>query len=128
MFTKFIKQDLTFLQPSDIPLIFRNMLHNDNLSVQVSQSQTQVVPSTVKLPKHTSKDQNSTLPTQIVKPVLGFMPADIRRAEDKPKLMVEQLLGLESCKGYVQTPIQTLDSIYIHQPCQVLPLAKEAKN
>ena len=41
--------------------------------------------------------------------------------------MVEQLLGLESCKEYVQTPIQTLDGIHVHQPCQVLPLAKEAK-
>ena len=41
--------------------------------------------------------------------------------------MVEQLLGLESCKEYVQTPIQTLDGIHVHQPRQFLPLAKEAK-
>ena len=41
--------------------------------------------------------------------------------------MVEQLLGLESCKEYFQTPIQTLDSIHVHQPCQFLLLAKEAK-
>ena len=41
--------------------------------------------------------------------------------------MVEQLLGLESCKEYFQTPIQTLDSIHVHQPHQFLPLAKEAK-
>ena len=41
--------------------------------------------------------------------------------------MVEQLLGLESCKEYIQTPIQTLDSIHVHQPRQFLPLAKEAK-
>ena len=41
--------------------------------------------------------------------------------------MLEQLLGLESCKEYVQTPIQTLDGIHIYQPCQSLPLAKEAK-
>ena len=73
-------------------------------------------------------DQNSTPPTQIVEPVLGFMPAEIQRAEAEPKLMVEQLLGLESCKEYVQTPIQTLDGIHVHQPHQFLPLAKEAKN
>ena len=36
--------------------------------------------------------------------------------------MVEQLFGLESCKGYVQTPIQTLDSVYVHEPCCFLPL------
>ena len=43
--------------------------------------------------------------------------------------MVEQLLGLESCEEYVQTSIQTLDSIhvFIHQPHRFLPLAKEAK-
>ena len=68
------------------------MLHDDKSSVQVSQSQTQVVSSIIKLPTQTSKDQNSTLPTQIVEPVLGFMPAEIRRAEAEPKLMVEQLL------------------------------------
>ena len=97
--SKFINKDLTFLQPSDIPSVFRNVLHDDNSSVQVSQFQTQVVSSIIKLPTHTSKDQNSTLPTQIVKPVLEFMPAKIQRAEDELKLMVEQILGLESCKG-----------------------------
>ena len=34
---------------------------------------------------------------------------------------------MESCKEYVQTPIQTLDGIHVHQPCQFLPLAKEVK-
>ena len=55
------------------------------------------------------------------------MPVDIQRAEAELKLMLEQLLGLESCKQYVQTPIQTLDSIHVHQPHQFLPLAKDAK-
>ena len=55
------------------------------------------------------------------------MPADIQRAEAELKLMLEQLLGLESCKEYVQTPIQTLEGIHVHQPHQILPLAKEAK-
>ena len=55
------------------------------------------------------------------------MPAEIRRAEAKPKLTVEQLLELEPCKGYVKTPIQTLDGICVHQPHWFLLLAKEAK-
>ena len=125
--SKFINQDLNFLQPFNIPSVSKNVLHHDNSSVQVSQSQTQVVSSIIKLPTHTSKDQNSTLPTQIVKPVLGFMPAEIQRAEAEPKLAVKQLLGLESCKKYVQTPIQTLDGIHVHQPHWFLPLANEAK-
>ena len=42
---KFINQDLSFLQPSNISSVSTNMLHDDNSSVQVSQSQTQVVSS-----------------------------------------------------------------------------------
>ena len=53
------------------------MLPEDNWSVQVSQSQTQVVSSITKLPTYTPENQNSTLPTQIVEPVLGFTQADI---------------------------------------------------
>ena len=63
----------------------------------------------------------------MVEPVLGLTPADIQRAEAEPKLTLEQLLGLESCRDYVKTPIQTLDGIHVHQPCWFLPLAKEAK-
>ena len=86
---KFINQDLTFLQPSNIPSTFSNVVHNVISSVRVSQSQSQVKSSVVKLPTNTSKDQNSTPPTQTVQPVVGFMPAEIRRAEDKPKLTIE---------------------------------------
>ena len=125
--SKFINQDLNFLQPSNIPSASKNMLPDDNSSVQVSQSQTQVVSSIAKLPTHTHENQHSTPPTQIVEPVLGFMPAKIQRAEAELKHMVEQLLGLEPCKEYVQAPIQTLDSIHVYQSCQFLPLAKEAK-
>ena len=70
------------------------MLLEDNSSVQVSQSQSQVVSSTAKLPTHTPEHQNSTPPTQIVEPVLRFTPAEIRKAEAEPKLMLEQLLRL----------------------------------
>ena len=125
--SKFTNQDLNFLQSSNIPSVSKNVLLDDNSSVQVSQSQTQVVSSTTKLPTHTSKDQNSTPPTKIVEPVLGFMPAEIQRAEAELKLMVKQLLRLELCKEYVQTPIQTLDGIHVHQPHRLLLLAKEAK-
>ena len=45
----------------------------------------------------------------------------------EPKLTVQQILEIESCKDYVKTTLQTLDSIYVNQPKQFLPLAKEAK-
>ena len=37
------------------------------------------------------------------------------------------ILGTTAYKGYVHTPIQTLNSIYVQQPKQFLPLAEEAK-
>ena len=67
------------------------------------------------------------MPTQTVEPVLGFTLAEICRAQDKPKLTVEQLLEIESCQEYVKTQLQTLDCIYVYQPKRFLPLAKEAK-
>ena len=75
--SKLINQDLNFLQSSKIPSVSKNVLPEDNSSVQVSQSQTQVVSSIVTLPTCTPDNQNSTPPTQIVEPVLGLMPADI---------------------------------------------------
>ena len=47
--------------------------------------------------------------------------------QTEPKLTVQQLLEIESCKDYIKTPLQTLDGIYINQPKRFLPLAKEAK-
>ena len=37
------------------------------------------------------------------------------------------ILGTVAFDGYVQTPIQTLNGIYVDQPKQFLPLAEEAK-
>ena len=65
--------------------------------------------------------------TQIVEPALGFTLAEIRYAQNEPKLTVQQLLEIESCKDYVKTPLQTLDGIYVNQPKRFLPLAQEAK-
>ena len=63
----------------------------------------------------------------MVEPVLGFTLAEIHSAQAKPKLTVEQLLEIELCQEYVKTLLQTLDSIYVHQPKRFLPLAKDTK-
>ena len=52
---------------------------------------------------------------------------EICHAQTEPKLTVQQLLEIESCKDYVKTLLQTLDSIYVNQPKRFLPLAKEVK-
>ena len=81
----------------------------------------------IRLPSHISTEDNNTSGTQIVEPALGFTLAEIRCAQTEPKLTVQQLLEIESCKDYVKTPLQTLDGIYINQPKRFLPLTKEAK-
>ena len=62
----------------------------------------------------------------MVESVLGFMPADIRRAEAELKLMLEQLLGLESCKDYVKTSIQTLDGYSRTSTTSVFTVSKRS--
>ena len=37
------------------------------------------------------------------------------------------MLEIESCKDYAETPLQTLDSLYVTQPKRFLPLAQEVK-
>ena len=115
---KFINQDLTFLQASDIPSTFSNGSH---ISAKVKE------PTHIRLPTCISTEDNNTSHTQIVEPALGFTPAEIHQAQMEPKLTVQQLLEIESCKDYVKTPLQTLDGIYINQPKRFLPLAKEVK-
>ena len=75
--SKFINQHLNFLQSSKIPTVSKNVLPDDNSSVQVSQSQTEAVSSIAKPPTHTPENQSLTPPMQIVEPVLGFTPTDI---------------------------------------------------
>ena len=114
---KFINQDLTFLQPSVILSTSASTDQNDNSPAQTSQLDSQLTsPAAVNLPTHVPKPKNSAPPTQTAEPVLGFTPAEICRGEKEPKLTVKQLLGLPSCKGYVQMPLQTLDGIYVNQP------------
>ena len=119
----FISQDLTFLQSSSIPSTFNNISNTEGASA----SHTQTALLSNQLPTCIPDGQGTSPPTQMVEPVLGFTPAEIRRAQAKPKLTAEQLLEIESCQEYIKTPLQTLDGIFVHQPKRFLPLAKEAK-
>ena len=118
---KFISQDLTFLQSSSIPSTFSNISNTDGASVKVRE------PSHIQLLTCIPQDNTDSPPTQTVEPALGFTLAEIRQAQAELKLTVEQLLEIELCQEYVKTPLQTLDSIYVHQPKRFLPLAKEDK-
>ena len=115
---KFVNQDLTFLQESHILSTFCSVSHAPR---QLKES------SRMTLPTHISTEDNNTSHTQVVELALGLTPAEIRCAQNEPKLTVSQLLKIESCKDYTKTPLQTLDGIYVTQPKRFLPLAQEAK-
>ena len=81
-----------------------------------------------RIPKENILNKNNlTAHTQTVQPALGFTPAEIRQAKNEPTLMIPQLLEIEPCKDYTETPLQTLDGLYVMQPKRFLPLAQEVK-
>ena len=118
---KFINQDLTFLQLSSILSTLCNISHTVSTPAKVKE------PTCIQLLTRIPQENSNTSPTQTVEPVLGFTMAEIHKAQAEPKLTVQQILEIESCKDYVKTPLQTLDSIYVNQPKRFLPLTKEAK-
>ena len=79
---KFINQDLTFLQSSDILSTFSNVSH---VSAKVKE------PTHIRLPTHISTEDNNTSHTQIVEPILGFTPVEIHQVQTELKLTVQQL-------------------------------------
>ena len=81
----------------------------------------------ITLPTHISKENNNTSCTQTVQPVLGFTPAEIHCAENESTLTVPQLLEIKSCKYYAETPLQTLDGLYVTQLKRFLSLKQETK-
>ena len=78
--------------------------------------------------EHYSTENTVSSCTQSVQPALGFTPAKVCQAESNPTLTVPQLLEIEPCREYTETPLKTQDSLYVMQPKRFLPLTQEAKN
>ena len=109
---KFINQDLTFLKDLHIPSTFTNLSHTSSSLKELA---------CINLPTHTPnehclKENTESTCTQAVQPALGFTPAEVRHAEDNPTLTVLQLLEIEPCREYTDTPLKTLDGLYVTQP------------
>ena len=120
---KFINQDLAFLQKSHIPSTFTNVSHTTKSLKE---------PAHINLPmrisnKDTSTENNSSSCTQFIQLTLGFTLAKVHRAESNPTLTVPQLLEIEPCKEYTETPLKMLDGLYVTQPKRFLPLMQEAQ-
>ena len=80
-------------------------------------------------PLTSTEDSISETPVCQVQPVLGMTPIENLQLCDRNQLEdIADILGTTAFKGYVHTPIQTLDGIYIQQPKRFLPLAEEAKH
>ena len=109
---KFINQDLTFLQDLHIPSTFTNVSHTSTSLKE---------PACISLPtctpnEHLLKENTESAHTQSVQPALGFTPAEVCHAEDNPNLTVLQLLEIKPCQEYTDTPLKTIDGLYITQP------------
>ena len=57
----------------------------------------------------------------------SFTMAKVHRAKNNPSLTISQILEIEPCREYTETPLKMLDSLYVMQPKRFLPLTQEAK-
>ena len=109
---KFINQDLMFLQDSHIPSTFSNASHpTTSLKEPVHINLPIRIPN-----KEPSKEHTASTCTQSIQPALGFTLAEVCCAEENPTLTVPQLLESEPCREYTNTPLKTLDGLYVTQP------------
>ena len=77
--------------------------------------------------KHSLKQSTESSGTQSVQPALGFTLAKVCHALNNPTLTVPPLLEIEHCREYTDTPLKTLDGLYVTQPKRFLLLAQEAQ-
>ena len=77
--------------------------------------------------KHSSTENTTSSRTQSIQSALGFTLAKAHQAENNPTLTVPQLLEIEPCREYTETPLKMLDSLYVTQPKRFLPFMQEAK-
>ena len=120
---KFINQDLTFLQESHIPSTFTNVSHTTTSLKELARINLPTCISN----KHISTENNSSSHTQSIQPAPGFTLAKVHQAKSNPTLTVSQLLEIEPCREYTETPLKMLDGLYVMQPKRFLPLMQEAK-
>ena len=71
--------------------------------------------------------EGETLVSQVM-PLLGTTSSENSQIQHRNTPEdISDILGTRVYQGYVETPLQTLDSIIVNQPKQFLPLAEEAK-
>ena len=80
----------------------------------------------LKSPADTTSEAKT--PISQVTPLLGTTPSKNNQIQHRNRPEdISDILGTRVYQGYVETPLQTLDSIIVNQPKWFLPLAEEAK-
>ena len=88
-------------------------------------STSEMVSQPPKLTEDRASD--SETPIQQVTLLLGTTPRENLQLQHRNSPDDISVLGTHIYQGYVETPLQTLDSIVVNQPKRFLPLVKEAK-
>ena len=74
------------------------------------------------------RSSDSKTPICQVQPLLGTTHRENLQLQNRNSPEdIADILGTNAFQGYVNTPLQTLDSILVQQPKRFLPLAEEAK-
>ena len=74
------------------------------------------------------KASDSETPVSQVTPLLGTTPWENHQLQHRNTPDdISDILGTRVYQGYVETPLQTLDSIVVNEPKRFLPLVEEAK-
>ena len=102
----FINQDLTFLQPSQI--------YPDRQPHPALDNIEKTQDNTVEDNPDTGHEAEQAVSTVGTSP--WPYPRTTEKRNEDPKVTLAELLGLSSCQGYAQTPLQTLDGLYVNQP------------
>ena len=82
------------------------------------------------MPSESTTDHHPVNETLVhpVEPVLGKTPLENCWLQNRNQPQdITDILGMTAFDGYVRTPIQTLDGLYVNQPKHFLPLAEEVK-
>ena len=82
------------------------------------------------MPSESTTDHHPVNETLVhpIETVLGTAPLENHWLQNRNQTQdITDILGTTACEGYVRTPIQTFDGLYVNQPKHFLPLAEEAK-
>ena len=94
---------------------------------RVTEESTSEPVSQPSAPTEDRSSDNET-PVQQVPPLLGTTHRKNLQLQNRNSPYdISDVLGTKVFQGYVNTPLQTLDSIVVNQPKRFLPLAEEAK-